>query len=186
MSKTLVSTPILEYSPLLSDADLIEIIAGGQVQQVLTAIARRRPLERGCQRRPGPVAGCSHRGGASGQSGRQDPQGDPGPHRRGSRGDRKLAPAAGAARRSVGPRHPPHRQFRRRRAARAADGARRSERRPPARISTAVCGRGWNRTAMPRRVRTMRRADRRAAPRHAARWTMPLSRMRHWRAIARS
>ena len=37
----LVSAPILEYSPLLSDADLMEIIAGGQV---LTAIARRQPL----------------------------------------------------------------------------------------------------------------------------------------------
>ena len=33
MSKTLVAAPILEYSPLLSDADLMEIIACGQVQQ---------------------------------------------------------------------------------------------------------------------------------------------------------
>ena len=40
----LVAAPILEYSPLLSDADLMEIIAGGQVQQVLAAVARRRPL----------------------------------------------------------------------------------------------------------------------------------------------
>jgi uncharacterized protein (DUF2336 family) len=40
----LVAAPILEYSPLLSDADLMEIIAGGQVQQILTAVARRRPL----------------------------------------------------------------------------------------------------------------------------------------------
>ncbi|MDE2182058.1 MAG: DUF2336 domain-containing protein [Alphaproteobacteria bacterium] len=40
----IVSTPILEYSPLLSDADLIEIIAGAQVERVLTAIARRQPL----------------------------------------------------------------------------------------------------------------------------------------------
>ncbi|MES2293137.1 MAG: DUF2336 domain-containing protein [Pseudomonadota bacterium] len=40
----LVAAPILEYSPLLSDTDLIEIIAGGQVQQILTAIARRHPL----------------------------------------------------------------------------------------------------------------------------------------------
>jgi len=40
----LVAAPIVEYSPLLSDADLMEIIAGGQVQQVLAAIARRRPL----------------------------------------------------------------------------------------------------------------------------------------------
>jgi uncharacterized protein (DUF2336 family) len=40
----LVAAPILEYSPLLSDADLMEIIAGGQAQQVLGAIARRRPV----------------------------------------------------------------------------------------------------------------------------------------------
>ncbi|HWY60854.1 MAG TPA: DUF2336 domain-containing protein [Rhizomicrobium sp.] len=39
-----VAAPILEYSPLLSDADLIEIIACGQVREVLTAVARRRPL----------------------------------------------------------------------------------------------------------------------------------------------
>jgi uncharacterized protein (DUF2336 family) len=39
-----VATPVLEYSPLLSDADLIEIIACGQVREVLTAVARRRPL----------------------------------------------------------------------------------------------------------------------------------------------
>ena len=41
---TVVAAPILQYSPLLSDADLMEIIAGGQVQQILTAVARRRPL----------------------------------------------------------------------------------------------------------------------------------------------
>ena len=41
---TMVSMPILQYSPLLSDADLIEIVACAQVQQVLTAIASRRPL----------------------------------------------------------------------------------------------------------------------------------------------
>jgi len=41
---TSVSVPILQYSPLLSDADLIEIIACGQVQTVLTAIASRKPL----------------------------------------------------------------------------------------------------------------------------------------------
>jgi uncharacterized protein (DUF2336 family) len=40
----LVAAPILEYSPLLSEADLMEIIAGGRVQQILTAVARRRPL----------------------------------------------------------------------------------------------------------------------------------------------
>lgn len=42
--ETVVSAPILEYSPLLSDADLIEIIACGQVQEVLVAIASRRPV----------------------------------------------------------------------------------------------------------------------------------------------
>jgi len=41
---TMVSAPILQYSPLLSDADLVEIIACGQVQEVLTAIASRKPL----------------------------------------------------------------------------------------------------------------------------------------------
>jgi uncharacterized protein (DUF2336 family) len=39
-----VAAPVLEYSPLLSDADLIEIIACGQVREVLVAVARRRPL----------------------------------------------------------------------------------------------------------------------------------------------
>jgi len=42
--ETVVAAPILEYSPLLSDADLIEIIACGQVQEALTAIAKRRPV----------------------------------------------------------------------------------------------------------------------------------------------
>jgi uncharacterized protein (DUF2336 family) len=41
---TIVSAPILQYSPLLSDSDLIEIIACGQVQEVLTAIAGRKPV----------------------------------------------------------------------------------------------------------------------------------------------
>ncbi|MBA2588956.1 MAG: DUF2336 domain-containing protein [Alphaproteobacteria bacterium] len=41
---SIVAAPILQYSPLLSDADLIEIIACGQVQQVLTAIASRKPV----------------------------------------------------------------------------------------------------------------------------------------------
>jgi uncharacterized protein (DUF2336 family) len=41
---TTVSAPILQYSPLLSDADLIEIIAAGQVQEALTAIARRKSV----------------------------------------------------------------------------------------------------------------------------------------------
>ena len=39
-----VAAPVLEYSPLLSDADLIEIIACGQAQQALSAIARRRSV----------------------------------------------------------------------------------------------------------------------------------------------
>jgi uncharacterized protein (DUF2336 family) len=40
----IVAVPILEYSPLLSDADLIEIIACAQVTEVLTAIASRKPV----------------------------------------------------------------------------------------------------------------------------------------------
>lgn len=39
-----VAAPILEYSPLLSDADLIEIISSAQASFALLAIARRRPL----------------------------------------------------------------------------------------------------------------------------------------------
>jgi uncharacterized protein (DUF2336 family) len=42
--ESVVAAPILEYSPLLSDADLIEIIACGQVQQVLATIAKRNPV----------------------------------------------------------------------------------------------------------------------------------------------
>ena len=41
---TVVAGPILQYSPLLSDADLMEIIACGQVQEILTAIASRKPV----------------------------------------------------------------------------------------------------------------------------------------------
>jgi uncharacterized protein (DUF2336 family) len=41
---TMVSVPILQYSPLLSDADLIEVIACGQAREVLAAIAARKPL----------------------------------------------------------------------------------------------------------------------------------------------
>jgi uncharacterized protein (DUF2336 family) len=37
----IVSAPVLEYSPLLSDDDLIEIIAGARVEGKLAAIARR-------------------------------------------------------------------------------------------------------------------------------------------------
>lgn len=40
----IVSAPILEYSPLLSDADLMEVIAAGKVQKALSAIARRKTL----------------------------------------------------------------------------------------------------------------------------------------------
>ena len=40
----IVAVPVLEYSPLLSDIDLIELIACGQVREVLAAVARRRPL----------------------------------------------------------------------------------------------------------------------------------------------
>jgi uncharacterized protein (DUF2336 family) len=39
-----ISAPILEYSPLLSDADLIEIISTAEAHYALTAIAKRRPL----------------------------------------------------------------------------------------------------------------------------------------------
>jgi uncharacterized protein (DUF2336 family) len=42
--EAIVAVPIVEYSPLLSDADLMEIIAEGKVHGVLEAIARRRPL----------------------------------------------------------------------------------------------------------------------------------------------
>lgn len=41
-----VAVPVLEYSPLLSDTDLMEIIACGQVEEKLTAIARRKPLSK--------------------------------------------------------------------------------------------------------------------------------------------
>lgn len=39
-----VAAPILEYSPLLSDNDLIEIITSAQASFALQAIAKRRPL----------------------------------------------------------------------------------------------------------------------------------------------
>lgn len=42
--EAMVAAPILEYSPLLSDADLMEVIAAGQAEEVLAAIARRKPL----------------------------------------------------------------------------------------------------------------------------------------------
>src|SRR6185312_2032808 len=40
----IVAVPVLQYSPLLSDSDLIEIIACAQVQEVLTAIASRKTV----------------------------------------------------------------------------------------------------------------------------------------------
>jgi len=43
--EALVAAPILEYSPLLSDTDLMEIIATARAEEVLTAIARRKPLD---------------------------------------------------------------------------------------------------------------------------------------------
>ena len=43
-AQTTVCAPILEYSPLLSDADLMEVIACAQTNAVLAAVARRHPL----------------------------------------------------------------------------------------------------------------------------------------------
>jgi uncharacterized protein (DUF2336 family) len=37
-----VSVPVLEYSPLLSDADLLELVASARAQGALAAVARRR------------------------------------------------------------------------------------------------------------------------------------------------
>ncbi|MEQ9639480.1 MAG: DUF2336 domain-containing protein [Alphaproteobacteria bacterium] len=42
--EAIVSAPILEYSPLLSDADLIEVIAAGTAREALAAIARREEV----------------------------------------------------------------------------------------------------------------------------------------------
>ena len=45
-----VSVPVLEYSPLLSDSDLLEIIATARAQSALVAVARRRGVsERVCE-----------------------------------------------------------------------------------------------------------------------------------------
>jgi uncharacterized protein (DUF2336 family) len=41
-AQSMVAVPILEYSPLLSDTDLMEIIACAQANEVLAAVARRR------------------------------------------------------------------------------------------------------------------------------------------------
>lgn len=40
----IVSAPVLEYSPLLNDADLLEIIAAGTAQGAMTAIAKRNDV----------------------------------------------------------------------------------------------------------------------------------------------
>lgn len=42
--ETIVAGPILQYSPLLSDADLMEIVATAKADEALIAIARRKPL----------------------------------------------------------------------------------------------------------------------------------------------
>jgi uncharacterized protein (DUF2336 family) len=41
---TTVAAPIIEYSPLLSDTDLIEIVACAQASEAISAVARRRPV----------------------------------------------------------------------------------------------------------------------------------------------
>ena len=43
-AESVVAAPILEYSPLLSDADLMEIIACAQANDVLAAVARRKTV----------------------------------------------------------------------------------------------------------------------------------------------
>lgn len=43
-TEMMVAAPILEYSPLLSDGDLMEIIASAKANEALSAIARRRFL----------------------------------------------------------------------------------------------------------------------------------------------
>jgi uncharacterized protein (DUF2336 family) len=43
----IVSAPVLEYSPLLSDADLMEVIAAGCAQEALSAIANRSKVSEG-------------------------------------------------------------------------------------------------------------------------------------------
>lgn len=42
--EAIVAAPILEYSPLLSDTDLMEVIAAAKAEEVLAAIARRKPV----------------------------------------------------------------------------------------------------------------------------------------------
>jgi uncharacterized protein (DUF2336 family) len=43
-AETLVAAPIVEYSPLLSDTDLIEIIATAKAEEIIAAVARRKPV----------------------------------------------------------------------------------------------------------------------------------------------
>jgi uncharacterized protein (DUF2336 family) len=43
-AEEIVAAPIIEHSPLLEDADLIEIVAAAQANSVLTAVARRKGL----------------------------------------------------------------------------------------------------------------------------------------------
>lgn len=43
-AEEIVATPILEYSPLLSDTDLIEIVAAAHANAMLAAVARRKGL----------------------------------------------------------------------------------------------------------------------------------------------
>lgn len=43
-AESMVAAPILEYSPLLSDTDLIEIIATAKVEEIIAAVARRKPV----------------------------------------------------------------------------------------------------------------------------------------------
>ena len=42
--EAVVAVPILEYSPLLSDDDLIEIVSAATVERIIAAVARRRNL----------------------------------------------------------------------------------------------------------------------------------------------
>jgi len=42
--ETIVATPIVEYSPKLSDEELLEIIASAQARDVLSAVARRKAV----------------------------------------------------------------------------------------------------------------------------------------------
>jgi uncharacterized protein (DUF2336 family) len=44
-AELIVSAPVLEYSPMLSDEDLIELIAGARVEGTLSAIARRASVK---------------------------------------------------------------------------------------------------------------------------------------------